>query len=392
MSRHYASATSWYIEAAEERTIENESCSLSNNTSLIGAESGNKYHYESRTRTGSAVHIFNGVIAWDFHSGTHEYLKQTVQGGGYTQDQSSYAGEVTIPQPMRLRKDFGDMAKHYRSATRMPDEVLHDTRFDIPCYVVRVTNADRKGPRTSEESMTDTLWIDRQTMVVLTRERREDAFVMAGTVNTQITIESVTRYSTVQLTEPVPKALFHFHPPSDADLVTQFSHLCRLGPDMTGQFAPDVPLVAANGASVSLSSYRGKPVLIDFWATWCQPCIVSFPKLAELARKTAPKGLVLLSVDEDHEEKKATDFLAKHNYTWPNTHDDDSLHQAFNRVALPLVVLIDAQGQIVFYGSGEDDHGLRMAIAALGPQYASLAPAPKPQDACEIASKLPPIN
>jgi hypothetical protein len=42
---------------------------------------------------------------------------------------------------MRLRKDFGDMAKLYSSATRMPDEVLHDTGFDIPCFAVRVTNA-----------------------------------------------------------------------------------------------------------------------------------------------------------------------------------------------------------------------------------------------------------
>lgn len=392
MSQHYASATSWYIEAAEERTIENESCSLSNNTSLIGAESGNEYHYESRTPTGSALHISDGVIAWDFHSGTHEYRKQSAPGGGYTPDQNPYAAEVTIPQAMRLRKDFGDMAKLYSSATRMPDEVLHDTGFDLPCYVVRVTNADRKGPRTSEESKTDTLWIDRQTMVVLRREQREDFFVMAGTVNAPITIDSITRFSTVQLTAPLTKVLFHFHPPADAEFVAKFSHRRRSGLDMIGQFAPDVQLVAANGASVSLWSYRGKPVLLDFWATWCQPCIESFPKLAELAKETAPKGLVLLGVDEDKEEKKATDFLAKHNYTWPNTHDDGTLHQAFNRLGIPLVVLIDAQGEIVFYGSGEDDHSLRTAIAALGPEYASLAPAPKPQDACDIASKQPPIN
>ena len=139
-------------------------------------------------------------------------------------------------------------------------------------------------------------------------------------------------------------------------------------------------------------SYRGKPVLLDFWATWCQPCIASLPKLAELAKEAAPKGLVLLSVDEDREEKRATDFLAKHNYTWPNTHDDGSFHEAFNRLGIPLVVLIDEHGKIVFWGSGEDERDLRMAIAALGPQYASMAPAPKPQDACDIASKLPPIN
>ena len=115
------------------------------------------------------------------------------------------------------------MAKRYISATRMPDEVLHDTGFDIPCYVVRVTNADRKGPRTSEESITDTLWIDRQTMEVLRRVRHQDSFAVAGRVNTPIAMDSITRYSTIQLTAPVPKALFHFHPPADAELVTKFS-------------------------------------------------------------------------------------------------------------------------------------------------------------------------
>ena len=148
--------------------------------------------------------------------------------------------------------------------------------------------------------------------------------------------------------------------------------------DMTGQDAPDVQLVAADGTSVPLSSYRGKPVLLDFWATWCKPCVESLPKLAELSKETAPKGIVLLGVDEDREDKKASDFLAGHNYSWPNTHDDGSIHEAFNRVGLPLIVLIDAQGKVVYYKGGEDDYGLRAAIAALGPQYASLAPAPKP--------------
>jgi thiol-disulfide isomerase/thioredoxin len=391
MSQHYASTTSWYIEAAEERTVENESCNLSSNTSLIGAESGNEYHYESQTRTGSALHISDGTTAWDFHAGNHEYREQAAPARGFTPDQSSLMGEPRIPQAMRLRRDFADMAKLYSSATRKPDEVLHDTGFDIPCYVVRVTNANRKSPRSSEESMTETLWIDRKTMAVLRSERREDTFAVAGGVNIPISIDAITRYSTVQLSGPVPKALFHFHPPAGAELVAKLSAR-RSGLDMTGQSAPDVSLAAADGARVLFSSYRGTPVLLDFWATWCQPCITSFPKLAELAKETASKGMVLLSVDEDEDEKKATDFLAKHNYIWPNTHDDGYIHQTYNSVGIPLVVLIDTQGQIAFYGSGENDSGLRTAIAALGPQYASLAPAPKPQDVCDIASKQLPVN
>lgn len=389
ISQHYASATSWYIEAAEESTIEGESCSLSTNSSLTGAESGNEYRYESKMETGTALHVSDGATAWDFHSRNHEYRKQAAPAGYFTPDQSSFMAEAKIPQAMRLRKDFADMAKLYNSATRMPDEVLHDSGFDIPCYVVRVTNADRKGSTGSDESMTDTLWIDQQTMAVLRRERHEDTIAVAGRVNTPIAIDSITRYLTIQLTAPIPKALFHFHPPADAELVIKFSNR-RFDLDLNGRSAPDVPLVATDGASVSLLSYRGKPVLLDFWATWCQPCLVSLPKLDELAKEAEPKGLVLLSVDEDREEKRATDYLAKHNYTWPNTHDDGSIHQVFNRLGIPLVVLIDERGKIVFWGSGEDDHDLRLAIAALGPQYASLAPAPKPQDACEIGSKLPP--
>lgn len=95
----------------------------------------------------------------------------------------------------------------------------------------------------------------------------------------------------------------------------------------------------------------------------------------------------MLSVDKDRDEQKASDFLRERHYTWPNTHDDFNILDAFNRGGIQLAILIDAQGAIVYYGSDEDD-GLSAAIASLGPQYASPAPAPKP----EAASKQRPIN
>jgi thiol-disulfide isomerase/thioredoxin len=401
MSRHYASAAAWHIEAAEDRTVWNESCNQSSSTSLIGAESGNAYHYESQIEAGSALHVSDGAVAWDFHSFDPEYRKHTAPTGGYTPDQSSYRAEATIPQAMSLRSDLAAMADLYNSATRMSDGTISDTGVDIPCYVVRVTDADRKVPKAPDDSMsedsmpqgsmTDTLWIDKQTMAVLKREQRVESFA-AGNRFAPVTIESSTRYGTVQLSgpsatlrDPAPTTLFHFHPPAGAALVEQFSD--RHGRDMNGVATPEIQLVGADGARVPLSSYRGKPVLLDIWATWCQPCIAGMPKLAELAAEALPKGLVLPSVDEDREESRATKFLAAHNYTWPNTHDDGSIEHAFNDPGLPRFVLIDAQGKIVFYGSDEDDYGLRMAVAALGPQYESLAPAPKPEKACAMVSK-----
>ena len=389
MSQQYASATSWYIEATEEHTIENEHCSKSREIKIIGAESGKSYHYESLSPD-PALRVSDRTTTWDFHPDANEYRKQPAPADGYKPGNGSDAAEDEILEAMNLRNDFANLAGLYNAATRMPDEVLHDTGLDIPCYVVQVTTADRKGSKSPGESITNKLWIDRKTGVVWRRAQHRDTVTNIGSTQIPITIDSVTRYSTVLLIAPIPEALFHFDPPANAKSVVRFN-VHHLGPDMTGETAPDVQLVAADGASAPLSSYRGKPVLLDFWATWCKFCIENLPKLAELAKEAAPKGLVLLSVDEDSDEQKATDFLAEHHYTWPNTHDDFSILDVFNRGGIPLAVLIDAQGTIVYYGSGEDD-GLSAAIAALGPQYASLAPAPKPEAACEIASKQPPIN
>ena len=94
----------------------------------------------------------------------------------------------------------------------------------------------------------------------------------------------------------------------------------------------------------------------------------------------------MLSVDEDEDAKTAADFLAKNHYSWPNTHDDGKIGDAFKKTGIPLTVLIDGQGKIAFYKAREDDIALRNALAGLGAEYASLATAPKPQP-CQIASK-----
>lgn len=131
---------------------------------------------------------------------------------------------------------------------------------------------------------------------------------------------------------------------------------------------------------------RSRPVLLDFWATWCAPCTESMPKLAELEKEAAPKGLVLLSVDEDEDATTATEYLAKHHYTWPNTQDDGKIGDAFSKMEIPLVVLIDSQGKIVFYKTGADDAEIRKAVAGLGPQFTFLASTEKPQP-CQIVSR-----
>ena len=142
--------------------------------------------------------------------------------------------------------------------------------------------------------------------------------------------------------------------------------------DLTGKMVPEITLTAADGKTVALSSYRGKPMLLDLWATWCGPCLVSMPSLGRIYADFKAKGLAVVTVDQNSTPQNALDYLARHHYSWTNYHDTDSkVGKALQDKMIPLTVLIDAQGKIVYYGTGGDEAAVRKAIAGLGPEFAS---------------------
>ncbi len=383
MSEHYAKATSWYIAATEERTTSNDYNRNWNKTVMIGAVSGNRYHFEGHSANGSALHISDGTTAWDLHPEEQAYTKEAAPANGFHPPQRSFMNEAVARRAVGLLKEFSEMASHDSGATRLPDENLTLNGKAIPCYVVRVTSDQRKGPHTADYTSDETLWIEQQTWAVRKRVEHEHSYlIVAGTIHVPFRGRTVTTYTTVTLNGHVPDSLFRFDPPRDSHLVAKFSN-SPFGPDLAGKQAADVRLVGADGKLAPLSSYRDKPVLLYFWATWCAPCVAGMPKLAALEQEAGPKGLVLLSIDEDDDAKQADDYLAHHHYTWPNTQDDGKIGDAFSRVGIPLYVLIDASGKIVFYGSGagvSQEAALRNAIAGLGPQFTALAEREQPRE------------
>jgi thiol-disulfide isomerase/thioredoxin len=83
-----------------------------------------------------------------------------------------------------------------------------------------------------------------------------------------------------------------------------------------GEVAPDFTLTDLSGKPVRLSDFRGKVILVNFWATWCQPCKIEIPWLIEFNQKYGPKGLVILGVAMDDEGKKAVEpFVQKQQFT-----------------------------------------------------------------------------
>ena len=84
-----------------------------------------------------------------------------------------------------------------------------------------------------------------------------------------------------------------------------------------GEPAPDFQVVTDSGKTVSLKNFGGKLLVLNFWASWCGPCVQEAPSLEEFSRRMAPSGVVVLGVSIDRNEKMYKRFLKDFNITFP---------------------------------------------------------------------------
>lgn len=155
--------------------------------------------------------------------------------------------------------------------------------------------------------------------------------------------------------------------------------------DVVGKPAPPIIAKDVDGKPVSLAELKGKVVLIDFWASWCPPCVAAIPTLKALSQKYQDRGFVILGINVDlmHEDVKETDsaqqqvrrFLVRHRVGWINVQSGNGASDfaaAYHVEHIPASFLVGRDGSVV----AVDQHGemLERALAS------ALDSATKPQE------------
>jgi thiol-disulfide isomerase/thioredoxin len=144
-------------------------------------------------------------------------------------------------------------------------------------------------------------------------------------------------------------------------------------PSLRGKVAPGFTLVTLEGKKVSLSDYKGRPVLVNFWATWCAPCKLEMPWFEQFRAQYAGQGFEILGIAEDDAGKDEIEKVAKKTgVTYPVLLTDGKVAPAYGGVdVLPMSFYVDKTGVVVEETAGlgskdEIEANIKKTIASNG--------------------------
>jgi thiol-disulfide isomerase/thioredoxin len=336
------------LQFKEDVTLETafggQNMKIATETTRIMVNPG-KTRFETHAQGLTMIVVSDGETMWMYNSMNNEYTRKSAgMGPGGLMDAMGLGNMMPNPADLHLAmKTTGEESIAI-------DGEKHD------CWVVSTDMgsiqlpAAVQGAKISGGKMTT--WIDKKLGIDLQSDTTMKVS-MEGGISTESHIKMVKK--DLQIDAPVADALFAFTPPEGAKEVEKLSLFGSLGstPDLAGQTAADFTLKTLDGKPYSLSAMKGKPVLLDFWASWCGPCKKSMPAVEKVFQDYKAQGLSVLSVNAGEEREVVADFVKRNPVGYPGVLSADStVLKDYKVSALPTFVLIGSDGKIVAYETG----------------------------------------
>ena len=289
---------------------------------------------------------------------TIRYAIFTVQKvGGTGENEILKSGTFSPPGPTRM--DFARIGLDVEYAKLLREETIETSGKRVTCYVLELLDKrDPAAPQRMPGPTPRTVWVDEATFLVVKETFRQavpiDKSNPITPVDWEVTFEAYT------LDGPVPEWLARGEEEDK-------EQRAKLSASMIGTKALDFKLRDADGREVSLADERDKVVVLDFWGTWCGPCVAELPALAALERQWGAKGLVVVRItneppgDVQYFEKRTGQTVA-------TLVDGEETSKQYKVEGVPTLVVVDRTGKIVAYDSGflsETELTARLARAGL---------------------------
>ena len=121
-----------------------------------------------------------------------------------------------------------------------------------------------------------------------------------------------------------------------------------------GAMAAGFTTTDVQGRKISLSDYKGKYVLLNFWASWCAPCVAELPAIGKIYNSYRPDQLQVIGISSDKDSVAFANAVEKYKMNWINIRDKESINHAYAVYALPYLFLIDPSGKIIYERQEEE--------------------------------------